>query len=103
MPDKESSTSLVDLSEHVSLKEAEALGYGAYHTLLGWVRTGKLPAVRVGKGIRVHPRDLAALVVPVTPGVDPVDRIIDQLVAEAPPLTGRQADRLRDLLGGAVA
>ena len=50
---------------YLSLKEASALGIGAYQTLRKYIANGSLPAVKIGSRVKVRLADLEALAVPV--------------------------------------
>lgn len=84
-----------------SLKYAVEHGYGAYSTLRQYIAKGKLPAVRVGRLLKVRQSDLDALGVPACPALShEVDKAIDKIVAAAPPLSSTQREKLVGLLGG---
>lgn len=86
-------------AEHyVTLQEAAALGYGAYQTLRKYIAEGRLPAVKIGKRVKVLRSDLDALAVPVRPSAADVEAKIERLVEAAPPLTESQIRRLSGLL-----
>lgn len=91
-------TPLPNGPRYLTLQQAVAEGYGAYVTLLSWIRQGKLPAYKMGGRVKVRREDLEALCVPV--GGNPVDAAIEKLVAAAPHLSDEQTRRLRELLGG---
>ena len=91
-------TPLPNGPRYLTLQQAVAEGYGAYVTLLSWIRQGKLPAYKMGGRVKVRREDLEALCVPV--GGNPVDAAIEKLVAAAPHLADEQTRRLRELLGG---
>lgn len=91
-------TPLPNGPRYLTLQQAVAEGYGAYVTLLSWIRQGKLPAYKTGGRVKVRREDLEALCVPV--GGNPVDAAIEKLVAAAPHLSDEQTRRLRELLGG---
>ena len=97
------------MSEHlskslVSVREASDLGYGAPSTLRGHIAAGRLPAVRVGGGLRIRRADLEAFAAPVRPrSTDAaIDAAVAALVAAAPPLTVDQLDTVTTAFGAAV-
>jgi len=88
--------------ELLTLKQASALGYGGYSTLRGYVASGKLPAERIGRLVKVRPADLDALGVPTsTAPTDPIDAAIEVLVQHAPQIGQDRRARLAQVLGGA--
>ena len=89
--------------ELLTLKQASALGYGGYSTLRGYVASGKLPAERIGRLVKVRPADLDALGVPTsttTAPADSLDAAIELLVQNAPSLSRDRRNRLASALGG---
>ncbi|WP_398396877.1 helix-turn-helix domain-containing protein [Schaalia sp. JY-X169] len=50
---------------YLSLKEASALGFGAYQTLRKYIADGRLPAVKIGSRVKVRLADLESLAIPV--------------------------------------
>lgn len=87
---------------YLTLQQAVAEGIAAYSTLRGYITDGRLPAVTIGTRVKVRREDLDALATPVHPAFsrDAVTAIA-RVVAEAPPLTAEQRERLAIILGGA--
>lgn len=56
-----------DHTHYLNLTDAVELGYGAYQTLRGWIKQGKLPAVKIGGRVKVLRSDLDALAAPTQP------------------------------------
>ncbi|WP_279064554.1 helix-turn-helix domain-containing protein [Dermabacter hominis] len=86
-------------THYVTLQEAAAEGYGAYSTLRGWIRKGKLPAVKTGGRVKVLREDLDALAIPI--GQSPTDVAIAKLVEQAPELSRDQIAKLSQVLAAA--
>ncbi|MGV9635756.1 helix-turn-helix domain-containing protein [Nocardia rhamnosiphila] len=89
-------------------------------SIRNWVAEGRLPAVRLGRHIKVDLADVDALAQPriapefpaprVRPEAQPQPRAreayakyIERVVAEAPPLTSEQVARITTLLNSAAA
>ena len=89
-----------DNQQLLSLAEAVDLGYGGYSTLRKLIAENRLPAVRLGRRVKVRRADLEALTHPT--GVDPLERYVKELVDAAPHLSDEQIARLRFALGGAA-
>lgn len=85
--------------DFLTLKEAEAEGYGAYSTLRWWIDQGKLPAYKTGSRVKIKREDLDTFIVR-SHGVDPLEAHVRAVVAEAPKLNDSQIHRLRFALGG---
>lgn len=84
-----------------SLQFAADNGYGAYSTLQARVASGKLPARRVGRLLKVRQSDLDALSIAANSTFTrEIDEAIDKVVAAAPPLSDTQREKLAGLLGG---
>lgn len=91
-----------DLSHYLNLTDAVALGYGAYQTLRRYTADGRLPAVKLGRRIKVLRADLDALLVPKRSlTFEDVENAVERIVATAPQLTDDQVRRLSALFGGA--
>ena len=90
--------SLHDEHQLLTLSEAADLGYGGYSTLRKLIAENRLPAVRLGRRVKVRRADLEALTHPT--GVDPLERYVKELVDAAPRLSDEQIARLRFALGG---
>ncbi len=92
-----------DHTHYLNLTDAVELGYGAYQTLRGWIKQGKLPAVKIGGRVKVLRSDLDALAVPTQPShtFETVEAAVARIAATAPPLTDEQVRRLSALLDGA--
>lgn len=88
-------------STYLSLQQAAADGYAAYSTLRAYVKDGRLPAVRIGRRLKVRREDLDALAQSArqTASRDAV-AAIQRIVDDAPPLTQNQRERLAVILGG---
>ncbi len=93
-----------------TLQEASDLGYGAYQTLRGYIRDGRLPAVKIGSRVKVRLEDLDALTTPAPsnttatpPPFDELEAAVRRIAASAPPLTADQVRRLAALFGGDAA
>lgn len=67
----------------LTLQEAVSLGYGAYQTLRKYIADGSLPAVKIGKRVKVLRSDLDALAAPVRPSAADVEARIERLVEAA--------------------
>ena len=52
-------------NHYLTLQEAVSLGYGAYQTLRTYIADGRLPAVRIGRRVKVLRSDLDKLPVPI--------------------------------------
>ena len=90
----------------VSPREAAALGFAGYSTLLRRIAAGELPAERNGRSYLIRLSDLGAMVPPA--GGRPTElasdnAAIDRLVASAPRLSPEQRERLAVVLGGGAA
>ncbi|MGO1225829.1 helix-turn-helix domain-containing protein [Brachybacterium paraconglomeratum] len=86
---------------YLNLSDAVALGYGAYQTLRRYIADGRLPAVKIGGRVKVLRTDLDALAVPRRESTfEDVVSAVERVVAEAPPLTPEQRERLAVVLGG---
>ncbi|KXF51067.1 hypothetical protein AXA44_15475 [Rhodococcus sp. SC4] len=73
-------------------------------TLKRAVSDGSLRAYRVGpRLLRFDPADLDAWAVPVHPDADAVEEHVRRVLAQAPPLTDEQRQRISALLSGAEA
>lgn len=93
---------------------AERLGVTP-KSVRNWVADGRLPAVRVGRNIRIDPADLDAFVRPYVepepprpvdvslPAREAFAEYIARVVAEAPPLTPDQVAKITTLLKSAAA
>ena len=86
---------------YLTLQQLVAEGVAAYSTLRAYVADGRLPAVRVGNRIKVLREDVDALAIPTqhTAARDVVSAV-QRIVAEAPPLTQGQRERLAVIFGG---
>jgi len=84
----------------ISLQQAAALGYGGYSTLRKHIADGRLPAVRVGRRVKVHRKDLDALAIPTAVSPNTLDDAVLRAVQAAPHLTDEQRSKLRAVLGG---
>lgn len=89
-----------DDQQLLSLAEAVDLGYGGYSTLRKYIAEDRLPAVRIGRRIKVRRSDLDLLARP-TSG-DTIELHIAEVVDAAPRLSDDQIARLRFALGGAA-
>lgn len=88
---------------YLTLQQGVAEGYAAYSTLRAYVSDGRLPAVRIGGRIKVRREDLDALATPARQErARDVVSAVERVVAEAPPLTQEQRERLAVILGGAA-
>lgn len=90
----------------VSPREAAALGFAGYSTLLRRIASGELLAERNGRNYLIRISDLEAMVAPAVgrPSEQTsVNAAIDRLVASAPRLSPAQRERLADVLGGGAA
>lgn len=87
-----------DEHQLLTLSEAADLGYGGYSTLRKLIAENRLPAVRLGRRVKVRLADLEALTQPTV--VAPLERHIKALVDAAPRLSDDQIARLRFALGG---
>lgn len=85
-----------------TLCQANALGYGSVSRLHKLVPEGKLRAVRIDGTIHVSQEALHELEIPVSPNSNDVTSAIERLLFTAPPLSGQQVRRLRELIGGAM-
>lgn len=86
--------------QFLSLHEASALGYGGYSTLRKHIADGRLPAVRVGRRVKVRRKGLDALAVPTAVSPNALDDTVLRVVRAAPHLTDEQRSKLRVVLGG---
>lgn len=95
----------------LSITEAAQLGIASYSTLRNWIRSGRLPATRIGERIvRIRRSDLEALREPAaraavtmpTPD-DELDDAVRRVVADAPALSDRQIRELSSIFGRAAA
>lgn len=84
---------------YLTLQQLVAEGFAGYSTLRAYVADGRLPAVRVGNRIKVRREDVDALAVPTqkTSARDVVSAV-ERIVADAPPLTEGQRERLAVIL-----
>lgn len=89
-----------DNQQLLSLAEAVDLGYGGYSTLRKYIAEDRLPAVRIGRRIKVRRSDLDLLARP-TSG-DAIELHIAEVVDAAPRLNDDQIARLRFVLGGVL-
>jgi excisionase family DNA binding protein len=87
---------------YLTLQQCVAEGYAAYSTLRGYIADGRLPAVRIGGRLKVRREDLNAFSRPTGQTRDwDVVAAVQRGVAQAPPLTPEQRERLAVILGGA--
>ena len=87
------------LPTYLPLQQLVIEGVAAYSTLRAYVADGRLPAVRVGNRIKVRREDVDALLVPTQQAsTRDVVSAVERIVAEAPPLTTGQRERLAVIL-----
>ena len=77
-------------------KQAAGIAGVALSTIDRWRREGKLPHFKVGGSIRFHPSDVYQ--VAGKSEQEALEAHIAALVADAPPLSDEQADRIAALL-----
>jgi excisionase family DNA binding protein len=88
----------------VSLSEASIQTNIPTRTLRRHIKEGRLPAVRVGpKVMKVDIEDVKALIQPVGAEADTLESRVKALVAQAPPLTDEQRDRIAGLFRAGAA
>jgi hypothetical protein len=89
-------------THYLTLQEAVALGYGAYSTLRRYIADDRLPAVKIGRRIKVLRVDLDALAAPKRSApFEDREAAIERITGTAPRLTADQVRRLAARLGGA--
>lgn len=100
------------MSRYCTLKAFAADHHIHYETARRKAANGTLPTVRIGRAVRVDLDAFAAMEAadqapaaerPVADTPDPHEAyvaFIEKLVADAPPLSGEQRDRLAAILGG---
>lgn len=93
-----------DVERLLDLKEATALGYGAYSTLHMYIRQGKLRAHKIGGKTKVRVSDLDAMVRP-HPSNPPesVEQWAQRMAATAPPMTDEQVAAVVSILRGGAS
>jgi excisionase family DNA binding protein len=94
------STHTQSVSHVYTLSELASLGYPTPQTLRNHIRSGRLPARKVGNRYVVSADDLDAWSTATDP-TGALDDAVARLVAAAPQLTEEQVRRLASLLGGA--
>ena len=94
------------LPQYLTLADAADLHGVTVRTLQRWLDTGLLTRYKLGpRLVRVDRAELESLVRPDGPGDLRAERLadyIERVVAEAPPLTTEQRERIAALLTGAV-
>jgi len=94
------------LPQVVDLRTAVDHGYDGYSTIRAAIKSGVLPAKKVGGKWKINQADLEAHGQPaVRPASQPesfddVATAVKRVVDAAPPLTDDQVRRLRELIGG---
>lgn len=87
----------------VGISEASRLTGITPRTIRNHIKNNRLPAVRVGpKILKVDVRDVEALIQPVGAEADTLESRVKALVAQAPPLTDAQRDRIASLFRGGI-
>ena len=85
--------------EYLTLQEAVDAGYAGYSTLRKYIAEDRLPALKVGRRVKIRHEDLENLLV--EKNTSPTEGAIAKLVEQAPKLSREQITKLSQVLATA--